>query len=279
MNELKQGSMSDLMADRIAETLRCNVDEVAAILGIDVGTGSNDEKLSKLMAGVVMDRVTGRTIPDPAHELDSAIKDLEASGRPMPDYEQDIRATWVIQCLPYWDGKRIQPTWNVLWNVLMLGRFPHKLPAASVDGILSLMRRFDPLDTDAMAEPRRLLDQCWAALSDALKDICGETSAHAFSVYMRSAGISEASRAAGRVAPALASLQEGLDGYRKAAAQELANEIICRYGHDCAGSMMEFIPQSILCPEYAIDLDAVASTLCRFGQNIDPAASGGSESE
>lgn len=257
--------MSDAMTVQMSETLQNNVDEIAAVLGIDVGTGPNDEKLARLMAGIVMDGITGRMLPDPAHAFDSVIKGQEFSDCPMPAYEMDLRANWALQVLPYWSGKREQPTRTILWNMLLTGRFPHKPSMADVDGILELERRFDPSDLDVLLEPYQMLNRRWAALSETVKDFCGKPSADAFSAYMQSATEHDAALAADRVAPVLTLFQDSLRIYRDAAMTELRTEIIRRYGYDSGAPMAADVLSAVRRPEY-VDAGKVADVLHKFAK-------------
>lgn len=263
MNETKRISMSDAMTAQMAKTLQGNVDEIAAVLGINVGTGPNDEKLSRLMSGVVMDCITGRMLPDPGRELDSIIKDQESIGRPMCLEEQDLRADWAIQVMPYWSGKREQPTRTVLWNMLLTGRFPHKPSMADVDGILDFERQFNPLGLDVLLEQYQALNRNWAALSETVKDFCGEPSAKAFSAYMQSAAESDAALAAEHVSPVLTLFQDSLKAYKDAATRELRAEICRRYGYDGGMFVSACVPPAVKRPEY-VDADDVASALRKF---------------
>lgn len=262
MSETRRCSMSDAMTKQMADTLRNNVDEIGAVLGIDVGTGPNDEKLAALMAGVVMDCITGRMIHDPGHVFESVVKDCKLSGSPMPVDEQELRANWAIQVLPYWSGKREQPTRTVLWNMLLTGQFPHKPSMADVNGVLDLCRRFNPLEVCTFPDLYQTLNRRWAALSDIVKDFCGEPSAEAFSAYMQSAAESDAALAAERVASALTSFQESLKSYTDSSERELRAEAVRRYGISDVHLSMDFLA-GIRRPAY-VDADAVASELRRF---------------
>lgn len=224
-------SMSAMMVDKMAATLLDNVDGIAGTLRIDVGDGGRDEKLARLLACLVMDRITGRVMMDPPHMVERMVKDAESAGHPIPFVEQDILASNALEAYQYWGGNRDQSSDRVLWRMLLSGSFPLEWPMSRVNGIIGTLRGFVPPEKGASAVASAAVMSTGEALSEKLQEVFSE---QPIGAYFDSPDVPAADKdaALNAIDPCLSAVKAALEAYHDAVTDELLGELADKWQYD-----------------------------------------------